>query len=163
MAFSLLASSLSHLNWSYRRYFLALKFFQIEHDLEMIVKSKRDYVLIATSGSGIYLHLVDPGNWSFCWSMLLLFHVMICGVWIELDLSMIFAETEREVREKKKKKKEEEEGVERRTRSRRRKRRRRWRKRRRRGDGDEGRRRWREIDRGTKGGREKGKKYSKLY
>lgn len=32
----------------------------------MIVKSRRDYVLVVTSGSGSYFNLINPGNGSFC-------------------------------------------------------------------------------------------------
>lgn len=45
---------------------MPLNFLQVGHGLVRIVKSKRDYVPMVTSSSGIYFHLIDPGNGSFC-------------------------------------------------------------------------------------------------
>lgn len=61
-----LPEALSHLNCSIEGVSLSLNFLQVGHDLEIIVKSERDYVLTVTCGSGIYLHLINPGNRSFC-------------------------------------------------------------------------------------------------
>ena len=70
-------------------------FLQVGHDSEMIVKSERDYVLMLTSGSEIYFHVINLGNGSFCcFQHASLSHVM--GMWIELDLSLTYTERERE-------------------------------------------------------------------